>query len=634
MNKIFKTHNLLIAAFFSTLLVSSCSKNWLNPKPLSFYTPDEALSNAEGMYSALTACERNMRHEFFGDGSPIITEMVQSEIAVDGTTDKAGPQMDMDLALMPTANLNSENTTKVAWYWDEGYKGIKNANMIIARIDNAQFKDEAERNAILGAAYFQRAYRYFKLVHQFGDVPFLDWEINEPKHDFYSYDRWSILERLKKELEFAYEWVPAKVDRGRTSKAACGVLLMKVAMALTDFDRAIQVGNEIVSQNPLMKNRFTANKEKPNTNLMFDLHSVEAKLDMSNSEGLMYVVAYPEIVGSDRIQTMRNAVPFWNNGGIKTPDGKTGTSMAIAPGETDLSLDLNKTYGRGIGRLRPTWYSTNEIWRKDKEADDMRGIYNRDSWRKMEDLRYNEPDLKKTNNPWYGKNFVKSTSMPVEDTIRLWFSWPHYKVFVPDPLQTTWVGGETPWYIYRSAEVYLMLAECHYWKDQPALAATALNEVRTRAGAKPLTASDINIGEILDERARELYYEENRHIELVRIAYTYAKTGKPCEIFGGKVYNLQQFSGAGGTNSNIKTTGVNFWYDRVVGRSNFYNKGVKHKWAEYKVSVHHVLWPVPANAINSNVKGLINQNIGYPGAENNLRPLDVPADGTIYGPKS
>jgi len=171
--------------------------------------------------------------------------------------------------------------------------------------------------------------------------------------------------------------------------------------------------------------------------------------------------------------------------------------------------------------------------------------------------------------------------------------------------------------------VYLLLGECYYWKDQPALAADALNEVRTRAGATPLTAADINIGEILDERARELYYEENRHIELVRISYIYAKTGKPCEVFGGRVYKLDNLSGPGGTNSNVKQTGVNFWYDRVVAKSNFYNKGVKHKWAEYKISVHHILWPVPSTVISTNIKGIINQNIGYPGAEKNKTPLKV-----------
>ncbi|HAE66550.1 MULTISPECIES: RagB/SusD family nutrient uptake outer membrane protein [Sphingobacterium] len=601
----------------------SCSKDWLKPKPLSFYEPDVALADAQGMYSALTACERNMRHEFFGDAAPILTEIIQSEVAVEGTTDKAGPQMDMDIALLPDADLNHNDRTKVGWYWYEGFKGIKYANLIISRIDAGTFKDENEKNAILGAAYFQRAYRYFKLVHQFGDVPFIDKEINEPKYDFYSYDRWSILEKLRKDLEFAYQWVPERVDRGRTSKSACGVLLMKVCMALADFDRAIAIGKEIVAIHPLMKSRFTVNKSRPNTNLMFDLHSVEAKLDGANTEGLMYVVSYPGVDGSDRIRTMRNGVPFWNNGGIKTPDGKTGAGLSLAADETDLSLDLNKNYGRGIGRLRPTWYFTNQIWRPGKEDNDLRGIFNRDSWRKMEDLKYNEPNLKKTGNPWYGKNLVKPVGMSVEDSIRLWFSWPHYKLFVPDPLQTQWEGGETPWYIYRSAEVYLLLAESYYWKNDLGQAAIAINEVRQRAGASQLTADEINIGELLDERARELYYEENRHIELVRIAYTYAKTRKPCEIFGGRVYDLKQISGPGGTNANIKQTGVNFWYDRVVAKSNFYNKGVKHKWAEYKISVHHILWPVPANAINTNIKGVINQNIGYPGAEKNKTPLLV-----------
>lgn len=605
------------------LTLIACKKDWLKPKPLSFYEPGIALSDAGGMYSTLTACERNMRHEYFGDAAPALTEIIQSDVAVEGTTDKAGPQMNMDISLLPDAQLNHNDYTKVGWYWYEGYKGVKYANTVISRINDATFKDEAEKNAILGAAYFQRAYRYYKLTHQFGNVPFLGGEINEPKYDFYSYDRWSILERMKKELEFAYQWVPEKVDRGRTSKAACGVLLMKVCMALTDFDRAIAVGKEIVAKHPLMKNRFTANRNKPNTNLMFDLHSVEAKLDVSNTEGLMYVVSYPEVDGSDRIQLMRNAVPFWNSGNVKTPDGKAGTNITLAANETDLTLDLNKTYGRGIGRLRPTWYFTNEIWRADKEANDLRGILNKDSWRRMEDLRYNHPTLKSSNNPWYAKNFVKPVSMSVEDTIRCWFSWPHYKVFVPDPLVTQWAGGETPWYIYRSAEVYLMIAECYYWKGDLAQAAVNVNEVRTRAGASSLTAADVNIGEILDERARELYYEENRHIELVRIAYIYAKTKKPCEIFGGRVYSLENISGPGGTNSNIKQMGVNFWYDRVVSKSNFYNHGVQHKWAEYKVSVHHILWPVPANAINTNIKGVINQNIGYPGAEKNVTPLQV-----------
>ncbi|MDR1980572.1 MAG: RagB/SusD family nutrient uptake outer membrane protein [Tannerellaceae bacterium] len=629
MKRIHIKHSILPAI---AILLCSCSDSWLKPEPLSFYTPENSYVDAAGFYSALTTCERNMMDEFFWEASPQLTEMILSDICVEGTTDKAGPQMDIDNTLLPDLDLNNNERTKTGWYWNEGYKGVKYANVVIARIDNATFASEAERNAVLGVAYFQKAYRYFKLTHQYGDVPYLDWEINEPKYDFYTYDRWSILEKLVPELEFAWQWVPETVDRGRTSKAACGVLLMKVCMAVGKFDRAIEVGKEITARYPLMTERFTPNRTKPRTNLMHDLHSVEAKLDMGNTEGLMYLVSYPGIDGSTRIQLMRNCVPFWSSGNMRTPDGQPGTSISPDPSETDPEMDLNKSYGRGIARARNTNYFQYDIWRPDKEANDLRGVYNRDSWRAVSDLRYNNPALKSSGNEWYGKNIIIPASMSVEDTIRCWFQWPHYKTFVPDPLQSQWMGGETPWYVYRSAEVWLMLAECYYWKDQPQQAAEALNTVRRRAGAEPLTASDITIGEILDERARELYYEENRHIELVRISYTFARTGKACEVFGGRVYRLDNFSGPGGTGSNVKQEGFNFWYDWVVAKNNFYNKGVKHRWAEYKISVHHVLWPVPASAINTNMKGVINQNIGYPGAENNLPALIVPTEGTVLGP--
>ncbi|MDR0371015.1 MAG: RagB/SusD family nutrient uptake outer membrane protein [Prevotellaceae bacterium] len=620
-----------MAAIVCLTLLAGCDESWLDPKPLSFYTPENAYVDAKGMYSALTACERNMRHEYFGDAAPIITDLITTDVAVEGTTDKAGPAMNLDVSFLPDANLDNTDRNKIGWFWREGFKGIKYANVVVARIDDATYRDEAERNAVLGAAYFQRAYRYYKLTHMFGDIPYQDWEINYPKLDFYTYDRWSILEKMKDEMEFAWQWVPEKVDRGRTSQAACGILLMKYCMAIGDFDRAIQIGREITGKYPLMKQRFTINQSKPNTNLMHDLHSVEAKLDMSNTEGLMYVVSYPEIEGSDRIALMRNGVPYWAAGYIITPDGKTGTTIYVSDELVGTHMDNNTLYGRGIGRLRPTNYLQYTIW-TDKEKNDLRGRFNRDSWRSPEDLYYNHPNLQSSGNEWYGKNLVKPANMSVSDSVRAWFSWPHYKLFVPDPLNREKQGGQTPWYIYRSAEVWLMLAECYYWKDQLSEAAAALNEVRTRAGADALTAADVTIGAILDERARELYYEENRHVELVRISYTYAKTGKPCEVFGGRTYRLDNFSGPGGTGSNVKEEGYNFYYDWVVAKNNFYNKGVTTAFAEYKISVHHVLWPIPANAITSNTKGVINQNIGYPGAENNLPPLIVPKEGTVHGP--
>lgn len=615
--------NTYLALFFTLLFLSSCSENWLEPNPLSFYTPENTYVDLEGFEAAIFACEAVMFEEYNGDGSPILTEMIQSDICVEGTTDKAGPQMDMDKSLLPDAQLNHIDYTRVGWYWTNGYKAIKYANIIIARIDDAKLPDISKKNSILGQAYFHRAYWYYKLVHQFGDIPYLDWELTEPKIDFFSYDRWSILERMKRDLEFAYQHVPDEVDRGRVSKSACGVLLMKVNISLGFFDQAIEIGKTIVSNHPLMTQRFTVNRTKPNTNLLHDLHSVEAKLDVSNTEGLMYIVSYPNAQGSTTSQLMRNTLP--RIVGVTTPDGFSGV---VYTNNVESQYEINKIYGRGIGRARPTNYYQYTIW-TEKEANDLRGVYNRDSWKSPADMWYNDPALKNKGNVYYGQHLIKNPAMSVEDSVRSWFQWPHYKLFVPDPLSASWYwGGETPMYIYRTAEVYLLMAEAYYWKDMLGQAAEMLNVVRKRSGAEMLNATDINIGSIVDERARELYYEENRHVELTRISYTYAKTGKLCEYFGN-TYNLKDISGPGGAGSNIKQEGYNFWYDWVVAKNNFYNKGLSHRWAEYKISVHHMLWPVPAAAINANKNGIINQNIGYPGAENNVMPLQVPEEGTV-----
>lgn len=60
----------LVLALAALPLLNSCSDSWLDPKPLSFYTPENTYVDAAGLYSALVACERNMRHEFFTDGAP------------------------------------------------------------------------------------------------------------------------------------------------------------------------------------------------------------------------------------------------------------------------------------------------------------------------------------------------------------------------------------------------------------------------------------------------------------------------------------------------------------------------------------------------------------------------------------
>ena len=607
-----KIYTLLLFLFMAV----SCKKEYLDPNNLSFYTP-EAFKSAEALWATLVACERNMRIEYYGDAAPIVTETIYSDIAVEGTTDKPGPAQDLNQAITPDAQLNHTDYNKIGWYWNEGYRGIRYANTAIKYIDAPEdYSSEAERNQLLGSAYFHRALRYYRLTQQFGDVPLTLEEISEPKLDYYTTKREVILHRMKEDLEFAQEWVPDNVNKGQVTKGAVSHLLTKVNLALGLFDEAIQSASNVIDGGvyKLMTNRFGVDANDASKNVVWDLHRPENKSLASNTEGLLLVIDRLNIDGNTDngttiggTQSMRNAVPYWGNAGLLTPAGNGGMSD-----QPNIEIDQVEAYGRGIGRVRPTWYTQKGMW---KDTTDLRHAPG--NWMDMEDLVYNRPSLKGSD-PYYGKHLQLRNAQGTilsSDTIRQWFGWPHYKLFVEDPQRVQPAGGKSDWYIFRLAETYLLRAEAYFWKGDLAMAAADINKVRERALAAPITAADVNMGTILDERARELYYEEPRKTELTRIAYIFAITGKTAE--NGKSYTLETFS------EN------NYFYDRVMAKSDFYNKGVKTNFGvTYTMSPYHVLWPVPISAINGNSLGHINQNKGYAGSESNIPPLEeIPAEG-------
>ena len=180
----------------------------------------------------------------------------------------------------------------------------------------------------------------------------------------------------------------------------------------------------------------------------------------------------------------------------------------------------------------------------------------------MEMLVYNNPALKKSGNEWYGKHlqlYSDQGTILCKDTIRCWYGWPNYKTWYPDPDRVQPKGGPGDFYIFRLAETYLLRAEAYVWKGEWQKAAEDINTIRKRANAQYMySAADVEkqtVGAVLDERARELYYEEPRKVELTRIAIIYARTGIPC--YNGKTYTMDRL------------TEDNFWYDRVVEISDF-----------------------------------------------------------------
>src|SRR5690606_30986152 len=72
-------------------------------------------------------------------------------------------------------------------------------------------------------------------------------------------------------------------------------------------------------------------------------------------------------------------------------------------------------------------------------------------------------------------------------------------------------------YIFRLAETYLLRAEAYIGKGDGVNAAKDVNIVRARANASPATSEEMTIDYILDERARELHWEELRVLTLMRL---------------------------------------------------------------------------------------------------------------------
>jgi len=68
----------------------------------------------------------------------------------------------------------------------------------------------------------------------------------------------------------------------------------------------------------------------------------------------------------------------------------------------------------------------------------------------------------------------------------------------------------------RLGETYLLLAEAQFKQGNASGAATSLNVLRTRAKAAQVTASQMTLDFILNERVRELIGEEQRRLTLMR----------------------------------------------------------------------------------------------------------------------
>ncbi len=573
---------ILILSLF--LLSVSCSKEWLKPEPLSFFSPENVYVDKAGFQALIITMQKDLKTENYNYSNNIAAEF--------GASDLANIWFEFDWTKITP---NSDDAGRYLGMFTEAYGAIKNANVLVSRIDNVTWANQADRNALLASAYFFRSYWYYRLVNSYGDVPFIGEEITAPKLDFYTYSRWSILSKIQSDMEFAAQWLPDAASPGVVTKGAANHLLAKICLANLQFDKAIDAASKVINgPYALMTQRFGSWKNDPKRNVIWDLHRPENFSLPENKEAILNAIdryEAPANAKSSGLYTMRNYNPAWHQSSIKDSQGKAG--MIQSGAEYD-------SLGRGNAFVRLDYFYDYTLWKYQQQTYQNTPDLRRSdiNWVDINEYKYNNPASVD-----YGKPVNLAYLASQLDTFHCMYAIPHYIVFVPqqDPKAQA-MGGNGDWYIFRLAETYLLRAEAYYWKNQLANAAADINVVRGRSRATPITAGEVNIDFILDERARELMAEEPRHSELVRISYIMAKSN-----LNG--YNLNGFATK------------NFYYDRVYSHNETYAKKLPLIGIIANLSPFNVLWPIPSNVITANTKGVINQNIGYVGSDKNVTPL-------------
>ena len=581
----------------SLLVVNLSSCVDLDPEPLSFFAPENTFMDKEGLEALLITSRKQIKWEWFGDAfnagyceTPLVYEYAWSDISVMGAPEVKEIH-NLETQLTPTTNMALHLR-----YWDLAWNGIKYANTLISRVPKSNIDNEDDKNQLLAEGYFHRAYWYYLLVNQWGDVPLLLEEVTGPKLDFYSTSRMKILQQMKTDMEFAVKWLPKNVQPGCVSRAAGEHLLAKIYLCTGDFQFAVDATTRCINDYGLhlMKERFGVNASDASLDVFNDLFQEDNISASENKEAIFVVQERYGIEGNVAPKgsaRMRNFVPYWCNGAaVKTPDGKQGTTYDAGPYE---GYEWVEKLGRGIAKIRPTNYSQYAIW--GKCGNDIR--HNDNNWFNISRLTYNRPASKGGSEEYFGKPIERAF---VSDTMRCYFSFPTVKTLIyKDDINVgkTPTGGFTDTYVFRLAETYLMRAEAYYWLGNLPLAKEDVNEIRRRAKAPELPS--VTLDDILDERARELYIEEHRKVELTRIAFLKAQLGQDG-------YSLGNFSEK------------NWYYDRIMEKNNFFAEEYFYSTNAFIMKPYHVLWPVPLTAITSNTQGRINQNIGYFGAEDNI----------------
>ncbi|GAB4024622.1 RagB/SusD family nutrient uptake outer membrane protein [Spirosoma gilvum] len=228
------------------LAATGCKESFLDLKPISNPTADN-FKTTDDFELAVNAAYSSLYTIYHPEGAMSYVNEQMSDNAI--VYNIAGIQADKwqfkDLTLSIT-------NTMVYQFWQDYYKALFNANIVLNKIEGASL-DATYKDGVKAQMLFLRALYYFDMVQTWGDLPIVTAPLTgEESYAVVRSPQSAVYDQIKKDLAFAIEKLPlasAVTITGRASKGAAQTLLGKVYLALGDKSAAATVLKEVVASN-------------------------------------------------------------------------------------------------------------------------------------------------------------------------------------------------------------------------------------------------------------------------------------------------------------------------------------------------------------------------------------------------